>query len=210
VAEEFDVSTDITAVGTPYLGYQMSIEFDGEILEFVPVEPPMNIIYTGLGMMQLDLVALLQDDDSDGRPEVYGGSARYTGHSEATGRANYVRFRCTAPGTTPLHLLTSSESTAFYTTTVGPSFDFIPTVLQDAAITCSSAAASPTPTATALPSVGGIADLPASGMRQAGPAGASTTGPGSRAATAMTLALTASGVVATAVVAWYATRRRSG
>lgn len=210
VAEEFDVSTNITAAGTPYVGYQMSIEFDGEILEFVPVEPPMNIIYTGLGMMRLDSVAWLQDDDSDFRPEVYGGSARYTGTSGATGRANHVRFRCIAPGTTSLHLLTSSESPSLYTSTMTFYGYFITTILQDASITCSSAAASPTPTATAPPPVGGIADLPAPGARQAGPSDASTAGRGSQATTFAALALAATGGVATAVVAWYARRRRLG
>lgn len=207
VAEEFDVSTNITLVGTPYFGYQMSIEFDDDILEFVPVGD-MIIIYTGLGMMRNDLIASVEDVDSDGGPEIYGGSVRNTGTTTATGQANYVRFRCIAPGTTSLHLLTSSESTDYQTSTVGyPDANFLPTALQDATITCAAAAASPTPTAG--PAVGGIADLPASGVGQAGLSDASTAGFGSRATICAALALAASGGVAAAVV-WYARRRRLG
>jgi len=209
--EEFEVSTNITAVGTPYFGYQMSIEFDDGILAFVPVEPPMGIVYTGFGGMSSDAVALVQDDDSDGLPEIYGASARNTGTTTATGRANNVRFRCTAPGTTSLHLLTSSESATYHTSTVDYPFgDFITTTLQDASITCSSAAASPTPTAAAPAAVGGIADLSAAGISQAGPSDPSTVGPGSRATACAALTLAATGVVAMAAFAWYARRRRLG
>jgi hypothetical protein len=160
LAEEFEVSTNITAVGTPYLGYQMSIEFEDDILAFVPVGPT-RITYTDLGNMLLNLVALDQDHDADGRPEIYAEAARYTGTTPDTGRANYVRFRCAAPGTTSLHLLTSSESTGSYTSTVDTLANFIPTVLQDATITCSSL---PLPNAQpAPPAVGGSRTCPPQG-----------------------------------------------
>jgi hypothetical protein len=210
VAEEFDVGTDITAAGTPYIGYQMSIEFDDEILTFVPVGDK-NITYTGLGYMVFNLEASVPDNDSDGRPEIYGAAVRPAGTTQATGRANDVRFRCIAPGTTSLHLLTFSESTDLCTTTRDyPYANFIPTVLQDATITCSPAAASPTPTATVPPVVGGIADLPALGASQAGPSDLPAVRQGSRGTIWAALALAATGVVATTAFAWYARRRRLG
>jgi hypothetical protein len=185
----------------------MLIEFDDDILAFVPVGP-MNITYTGLGKMLSDATALVQDADSDGLPEVYGESARNAGTTPATGRANYVRFRCAAPGTTSLHFLMSSESTASHTTTVDPDANLITTILQDAVITCSPAAPSPTPTATPLRGVGGIAELPALSGIQTGPSDASTAGPGPRAAKSTALALAATGAVAMGALAWYARRRR--
>jgi len=207
VAEEFDVSTNIAAVGTPYFSYWMLMEFDDDILAFVPVGT-MNIVYTGLGNMWSDATALVQDTDSDGLPEVYGESARNAGTTPATGRANYVRFRCAAPGTTSLHFLMSSETTGLYTSMLDADVNFITTILQDAAITCSPAAPSPTPTATPLPGVGGIAELPALSGIQTGPSDASTAGPGPRAAKSTALALAATGAVAMAALAWYARRRR--
>ena len=208
VAEEFEVSTNITAAGTPYSSYKMSIEYDDDILAFVPVEPPMNVRYTGLGNMTLDVAALVKDDDSDGRPEIFGGSARYAGTSQAVGPANYVRFRCTAPGTTSLHLLTSSESADPYTTMVDTLANFITTTLQDATITCSSGTASPTPTATALPAVGGIAELPA----LSGASGVHPTAPTEtfrRPASGHAMVAAAGGIagaLAVAAVVWYVSR----
>jgi hypothetical protein len=207
VAEEFDVGADITAVGTPYFGYFISIEFDDDILAFVPVGD-MNITYTDLGGMWSHAPASVRDADLDGRPEIFGESARNAGTTPETGRVNYVRFRCTAPGTTSLHLLTSSEVADFYTSTIDyPDANFITTILQDAAITCSSAAASPTP--TALPAVGGIADVPTlSGIQAAPLDDASTAGTGLRAERYTALGLAATGVIVMAIVAWYAKRRR--
>jgi hypothetical protein len=213
LGEEFDVSTDITAVGTHYFGYKLSMEFDDEILTFVRVGN-MNIVYTDLGDMTFHMVTQDRDDDSDGRPEIYGEAARATGTTPATGQANFVRFRCTAAGTTSLHLLTSSESTDHHTSTVDFFIDPIPTLLQDATITCTSAEPSstptPTPTPTGGPAVGGIADLPSLGAVQTGPSSASTASPRPRAITCVTLGLAATGGVAVAVFAWYTRRRRLG
>jgi len=146
LTEQFDISTDITSVGTAYQGYQMSIEFDDTILSFVPVGPE-NITYTGLGGMGLiQLAGQVQDVDSDGLPELYGGAARASGTTTATGQANLVRFECIVPGTSPLHLLTPAEHAAWRTTLLAPGGVGITTTLADASITCSE----PTPTAKVL------------------------------------------------------------
>jgi len=206
----FEISTDIAAVATPYVGYQMSIEFDDSILSFVSVEPPYGIVYTGLGNMTLNTPSIIQDVDVDTNPEITGSTGRTYGTTTATGQANLVRFQCIAPGGSALHLHTLAEDPGSGSTTQAPGGGIIGTSLADAAITCSDATPVPTLTPTATPTraaVGGIADLPpfagASGEEAGTPARGSGWSSGGYAAAAGGLA--AAAIVA--VGAWYARRR---
>jgi parallel beta-helix repeat protein len=134
--QEFDVSTDITEAPTAYRGYEMSVEFDDAILAFVPVGP-LNIVYTGLGGMDIEASASMIDDDGDTLTDrVYGSAIRGSATTtNATGEANILRFQCVGLGTTSLHLITQEES-GLFTTTLGLAGETIPTTLADATIEC--------------------------------------------------------------------------
>jgi hypothetical protein len=155
VGSSFDVSTNIAVVGTPYQGYRMSIEFDDGILSFVPVSS-LNIEYTGLDDMVLDIPASVEDCDADTSPEVHGASSRRSGTTTATGQANLVRFECVGSGTSYLHLVTPGECPSSDSTTITEGGVELPTSLVDAEIVCEDGPPTPTP----LPDVGGIAELP--------------------------------------------------
>jgi hypothetical protein len=204
VGGPFDISTNITAAGTPYMGYQMSIEFDDSILSLVPVGS-FDIVYTELGLMALDAQALVQDCDADTNPELFGASSRTSGTTPATGQANLVRFQCVGPGTSDLHLLTLDDCPAYGGTTWGPGPVELLTALMDAAIICEEAP----PTQTPLPGVGGIAELPPLAVATAEEAGPPPEGSGWSAGDVAALGggLTAA-AFATVTGAWYARRQR--
>jgi hypothetical protein len=127
VGLDFDVSTNITRADVPYAGYQMRIEYDPGVLQFLPVGPN-KIVYTGLGGMTLDVEAV----DTGG--VISGGSVR-SGTTAALGQANLVHFRCIAEGVSQLHLIRPGEAPAF-STTHDPSGAAIGTDLADASISC--------------------------------------------------------------------------
>jgi len=204
VGDPFDVSTNITAAGTPYMGYRMSIEFDDSILSFVPVGS-FYIVYTELGLMRLNAPALVQDCDGDTDPDVFGSSARISGTTTATGQANIVRFECVGPGTSDLHLITLDDCPTYGSTTAAPGPVWLPTALVDAAIICQEAP----PTQTPLPGVGGIAELPPLVAATAEEASTPPEGSGWSAGDVAALGGGLTAAVFVAILgAWYARRQR--
>ena len=135
--QSFDVGTNIVEAPTAYAAYQMFIEFDPSVLDFVP-QGTYNIVYTTLGGMGLFITSQVPppDHDADGLPEVEGGAVRISGTTYETGQANVVRFQCIGPGTSSLHLLTSGESAPLFSTTLRIGGTTIPTTLVDASVTC--------------------------------------------------------------------------
>jgi hypothetical protein len=203
VGDQFDTSTDITAVGTPYTGYRISIEFDDSILSFVPVGP-LDIVYTGLGSMVLDAQALVRDCDSDTNPEVFGGSYRAAGTTTATGKADFIRFQCIGQGATGLHFATMTECPDYGSTTMALFAEALPTSLVDATVVCDDAAPTPTP----LPPVGGIAEVPSIGGTSDEEVGAFNGGSGWSASGYAALACAVAVAVGVIVASSFYARRR--
>jgi hypothetical protein len=165
----FVIDVDIQHGGTTadnYAGYNLRLRFDDAILAFVP-DQDLNSdttleswIYTGLGGTVLDSVVSQYDEaDSDTLIDtLFGGSARVTGLTSASGAAVNATFRCIANGTGTLHLVSSAERPVQYTTTLGSGGVDLPTNLVDASITCQNVPTpvptpTSTPTATATPTV---------------------------------------------------------
>jgi hypothetical protein len=207
VGEPFQVSFDITNVSTPWAVYRLAVDHAG--LTFIPTsdldldEIPESWDYTGLGGTTLH--AMMSVPQSN---RLQGGSARTPGSTTETGKAVIATFQCEGPGASTLHLVTSSEDPAFYTTTLDEGEVPIPiiTSLADATITCSADTLTPTPTPPAA--VGGIAELPllaaSSAEEAAAPVDGSGWWTGSSAALAGGLA---AAVLVAAAGTWYARRR---
>ena len=205
VGEPFQVSFNITNASTAWAGFHLAVDHTG--LTFIPKSDldldtiPESWDYTGLGATTLDeLVSVPQADC------LRGGSARASGSSTETGKAVIATFQCEGPGTSTIHLVTSSEDPDFYTTTLDEDQLSIITSLADATITCS--AHTPTPTPTPPAAVGGIAEVPPVAATSAEEAAAPADGfgwwVGSSAALAGGLGAV---VLATAAGTWYARRR---
>lgn len=138
----FDMDIVITAAGEPYAGYDLSLTYNDQILAFVPTvdldgdTTLESWEYTGLGGTSLDAAVVVSDGDGDTVADrAVGGSARSSGTASATGAVITGRFRCVGNGTSPLHLVTPSQS-AIGTSTLAPGGDTVDTSLADASIWC--------------------------------------------------------------------------
>jgi len=135
LGETFEVSVNITEVGTPYAGYQAKVQFDPDVLAYA--EPP-GVTYMGLGGMVLDATPVV------GADYVFAGSARMSGTATETGQAHRIGFECIGEGTSPLHLVTLEEDPVNGSTTRAeglPDLPITPTWLYDASVTCNAGAA---------------------------------------------------------------------
>jgi hypothetical protein len=205
--EPFQVSFDITNASTAWAGYRLAVDHAG--LTFIPTSDlsldgnPESWDYKGLGGTTVDAVVSVPQTD-----RLQGESARTSGSTMETGQAVIATFQCEGPGTSTIHLVTSSEDPDFYTTTLDGGAVPIITSLADATITCSADTPTPTPTPTPPAVVGGMAELPllaASSAEEAvAPADGSGWSAGSSAALAGGLA---AAVPAIAAGAWYGRRR---
>lgn len=136
----FGVDIDITAASTTYQGYQVVLQFDSAVLEFVPTDDlsgdtiPESWTYASLGGMGVRVTVF----DVGGNPETKGGLAeRNSGTTTATGTAIEAQFKCIAEGTSPLHLVTLAEDPVFGTAFIIDESQMpIPAEVVDASITC--------------------------------------------------------------------------
>jgi hypothetical protein len=166
----FDASVNIAWGGADedrWNGYRAALAYDDSILEFVATLDVTadgtldSWAFTGLGRSVLDLSVVELDQDGDGKTDALrGGSSQTSGATGSSGQALVVRFRCVGSGSSPLHLITLVEDPTHGSATYDYDFQFLPTDLLDASITCSLNAPTPTPTSTPPPAVGGVAELP--------------------------------------------------
>ena len=215
----FDVSVNITWGGTPedrWSGYRATLAYDDSTLEFVAMldmsedDVPDSWAYTGLGLSVMDIAVVELDRDGDEETDALsGGSNRTDGTIDTSGQAFVVRFRCVGSGSSPLHLTTLAEDPTYGSGTQGGDFQFLPTALVDASVTCSPNPPTPTPTSTPPPAVGGVAELPdVSGRPGEVPGSAAR---GSRSSTAGYVAMAGAVVAATlaaGIGAWRLRARR--
>jgi len=138
----FDIDVVVTTAGAPYAGYNLSLSYDDQILQFVPTvdldgDTTLDSwTYTGLGGMSINAKVSLSDADGDSVVDnAVGGSARSSGTTSATGAVITGRFRCIGNGTSALHLVTPSASPAG-ATTLGVGGATIDTSLADASVLC--------------------------------------------------------------------------
>jgi hypothetical protein len=151
-SDTFDVDLLIRVAGSPYGGYQASINFDPAVLAWDPVGEE-GWTYSGLGGMIHHAIATLKDLlPVDTVMDSTWGASVAADVTTATGVAATVRFHCIADGTSPLHLVTAAESGPFRTCTIDRDGNFISTYLTDASVTCCfSCTRTPTPTPTDTP-----------------------------------------------------------
>jgi len=155
----FTVCFNISRATQAYVGYNLRVTFNDGVLAFVPTQDLSGDTvnesweYTGLGSMVLNSTVSQFDTNSNTLVDtLFGGSSRASGTTSATGAAAIATFACAGNGSSDIHLVTSVESPASYTTTLGVGGVTIGTLLSDAQINCSDVqppAATPTPTVTA-------------------------------------------------------------
>jgi hypothetical protein len=140
--QPFDVDLVVSAAGEPYAGYQASLSYDDQVLQFVPTEDldsdtvAESWTYTALGGMNINAVVAQSDLDGDTVVDrAQGGSARSSGTTSQTGAVITARFRCLRSGYLYLHLATAAESTS-PSTTLGSGGGTVAMDLADAWITC--------------------------------------------------------------------------
>jgi len=150
VGAPFRSTIDITAAPNAYQGYQVAVQYDPNVINFVPTDDlsgdtvPDSWHYTGLGGMTFDVTVF----DVGGNPAVKGGgSALISGATNATGTAIESTWVCVGSGTTSLHLVTLAEDPFFGSTTIIELPTQAPTTLADTQVTCQEGAG-PAPTAT--------------------------------------------------------------
>ena len=147
--QQFDIGISIAAAPLGYRGWQALVEYDGAVLQFVPVGDH-GVTYVNGGSSGLVLHAPAFDSAAAGslrRTEM--GSAKTAGSTSFVGEVVQVRYQCVANGTSDLHLNTSGENPnpVFYSLTIDSVGDPIPTALFDAQVTCTYNTPTPTPTA---------------------------------------------------------------
>jgi hypothetical protein len=160
VGVQFDVNVSIDVAEIAYAGAQANIKYDPTILAWNPVGAK-GWTYYGLGDMTNDFNAEAKGAPPDDavKDSTYGGSARASGTSNATGLFATVNFSCLAAGTSTLHLVTLAEYAPFATFLVDADAAEIQTSLTDATVTCGAGGPVATPSApTATP--GGPAPTP--------------------------------------------------
>jgi len=228
----FQVGVNVTEATTAYQGYDLLLEYDHSKLAFVPTSDanwdtvPESWDYIGFGDPSWQaLVSVSQAGD-----RLQGGAftGRWLDPPAATGQAVLATFECVAPGAATVHLVTSGDNPAVFSSTLLPGGAPITTTLSDASVYCDDSTPTPSPTPTDTPTatdtpaptdtptvtptplaaVGGIAELPdvgaASSQEAGAPSEGSTWSAGAYAALAGGLAAAA---LATAWLAWYVRRR---
>jgi hypothetical protein len=107
--------------------------------------------------MVLDATVSQFDDDANTLVDtLFGGSARASGTTTATGAVVNATFTCINNGSSTLHLVSSVDRPTQFTTTLGGGGVVIGTLLSDAQINCSNVlpptpTPSPAPTSTPTP-----------------------------------------------------------
>jgi len=134
--QPFDVDIVISAAGEQYLGYQASLAYNDQVLEFIPTQDvdsdtvAESWTYTGLGGATHHAVVSRTDADGDTVVDRLAGGS-LGGSGTETGAVARVRLRCLRNGGQYLHLVGDGE-----TTTVGEGGDAIETQLSDAWLSC--------------------------------------------------------------------------
>ena len=154
----FQMSVHITQAGEPYQGYQVGVQYDSAVINYV------SATYLNGATHGMVLNAPLVDQAVSGTlRRTRAGSSLLSGTITFTGEVLGVTYRCVANGTTSLHLVTQAEA-ASWTTTIGPA-GALATDLTDATVTCEgfaepTATSTPTATATATATETPEADTP--------------------------------------------------
>ncbi len=135
--DPFDITINVTSVGTPYQAYQFNVRYDMSILQFVTGQ---NHQPGGLAACSAPL---------DNNSSIYLGCASFTNETtDFMGVTDTLTFRCIADGVSPLHLLTDEEvGITTGTNMAAGNAQMVPMRLTDASITCASTGATPQPEA---------------------------------------------------------------
>ena len=161
----FDVSQRITMATEPYQGYIAVVEYDGALLEFVPVGA-RKVIYTNTRLHGMVFGATASDVGAGGtlRRVSFGAFAgvgdTQFGDTQFVGEVALVRFRCKAPGTSVLHLVGPGEADPYTRVlrSVTSGLEDIPTSVTDAQVACQGGGGpgpTPTPPVASTPPVVG-------------------------------------------------------
>lgn len=123
-AGPFDVDIDILAPSMGYQGYQYYLQWDPKLLAYDG--------HNDLKPESLDLCA----NPTVVENRVAAGCARATETTRFAGPVGTATFHCVGEGTSLLHLLTSQDRPASFSTVLAPRGVVIPTELTDASVTC--------------------------------------------------------------------------
>jgi hypothetical protein len=176
VDTDFNVSINVRVVGTAWIGWQASLQYDPSILEWVPTFDSDGSTtndcwtYTALGGVVITTCPNTQfDRDGDFvNDTLFGGASRLSGTSTATGQAAVVTFHCLAPGISPLHLRTLLESApSFGTKTFAAGGVTLGTDLTHASVECQGVTGPQTGSPAARSLVGWVSRLWATLTREA-------------------------------------------
>jgi len=119
-----EVDINILGATIGYQGYQYYLEWNPELLAFDG--------HTDLKPAGLDLCAT----PTTSADRVAAGCISVAETTMFAGPVSTITFHCISNGTGPLHLVTSGESPASFSTTMAPRGVIIPTELTDASVTC--------------------------------------------------------------------------
>lgn len=120
----FDIDINVLAATTGYQAYQYYLEWDPNLLA---LDEHRDLKPDGLELCAKPAISA---------DVVAAGCVNVTEATTFAGPVSTITFHCVANGTSVLHLLTSAEDPASYSTAMAPRGVVVQTNLTDASVTC--------------------------------------------------------------------------
>lgn len=120
----FQVDISIRGATTGYQGYQYYLEWDPKVLA---ADSHVDLKPVGLDMCAAANITV---------DRLAAGCVNAAGTTTFAGPVGTITFHCANTGTSALHLVTSADRPATFTTAMAPRGLIIPTSLTDASVTC--------------------------------------------------------------------------